>query len=213
MPTKSELQCQRCGTCCRKGGPALHRQDRHLVIDGHLSIGHLFTIRKGEPVRDDVRGVVAPSDGEIIKIKGGAGGWVCTFFDEAQNSCRVYTYRPFECRLLCCRNTAAIEKVYHTDRLTRSDLIGHIDGLWSLIEQHQQHCDYRQIAASMVKASAERKLSLSEPVAETVRYDRALRELIVDKGLVAAQALDFMFGRPVANVVRDMKRFEMLHKI
>jgi hypothetical protein len=34
MSHPTDTACRRCGTCCRKGGPALHREDRHLVVDG-----------------------------------------------------------------------------------------------------------------------------------------------------------------------------------
>ena len=213
MRSDTDTQCKRCGTCCRKGGPALHRQDRSLVIDGHISIERLFTIRIGEPVRDDVRGLLTTAGEEIIKVKGAAGNWACTFFDDPANQCTIYDHRPIECRLLCCRETSAIERAYKTDRLTRQALLGHIEGLWSIVAQHQQRCDYRQIAELLDKSPLTAGSFQAGTVAEAIRYDRALRELIVEKNLATFDTLDFIFGRPVAVVVRDLKKFEMLRDI
>lgn len=47
--------CRRCGTCCEKGGPALHTDDRMLIENGHIPARYLFTIREGEPVVDNVK--------------------------------------------------------------------------------------------------------------------------------------------------------------
>ncbi len=55
MPSQSSKKikqaCDRCGTCCRQGGPALHIQDRHLVAPGFLGFDVLVTIRRGELAR------------------------------------------------------------------------------------------------------------------------------------------------------------------
>ena len=213
MHPNTDTQCKRCGTCCRKGGPALHLQDRNLVTAGHISIERLFTIRIGEPVRDDVRGLLLPAGEEMIKIKGAAGSWACAFLHDPANQCTIYDHRPLECRLLCCRDTAPIERAYDIDRLTRKALLGHIKGLWALVVQHQRRCDYRRMAEQLDKSSPTAGFFRDGPVAEAARYDRALRELIVEKGLVSAETLDFVLGRPVSQVVRDIKRFEMLRNI
>ena len=76
--------CRRCGTCCRKGGPAFHLADRPLIEKGTIPLRHLFTIRQGERVKDPIRGVVRPVDTELIKIKGAQDTWTCTFFDELE---------------------------------------------------------------------------------------------------------------------------------
>ena len=60
---------------------------------------------------------------DIIKIKSRPGGRVCAFYDEATAACRVYTYRPAECRALNCRDTRDIETIYEKERLTRRDLL------------------------------------------------------------------------------------------
>ena len=73
-------KCQRCCTCCKKGGPAFHIEDRSLIDKGFIHTRHLYTIRKGEMVHDNVRGLVMPGIHEMIKIKGGEESWQCTFY-------------------------------------------------------------------------------------------------------------------------------------
>ncbi len=56
--------CLRCGTCCEKGGPGLHQEDRMLIEKGQIPAKYLYAIRKGERVYDNVKGclVAAGSD-------------------------------------------------------------------------------------------------------------------------------------------------------
>jgi Fe-S-cluster containining protein len=56
MRNNDENPCRRCGTCCEKGGPSLHREDRPLVDNGQIPVRHLFTIRRGELAQDNIKG-------------------------------------------------------------------------------------------------------------------------------------------------------------
>jgi hypothetical protein len=96
---------------------------------------------------DNVKGTLAPLSAEIIKIKGHAGKWTCLFYDQATRGCGIYDHRPLECRALNCRDTHRIEAVYETARLTRQDLLSGINGLWELIEDHEQRCSYAGLHA------------------------------------------------------------------
>ena len=78
-----QIECSRCGTCCRKGGPSLHRQDKDLVDKGLIAAKRLFTFRQGEPVYDNVMDRVVPAATDIIKIAGHGGSWTCCFFADA----------------------------------------------------------------------------------------------------------------------------------
>jgi Fe-S-cluster containining protein len=140
-----KAQCQRCGTCCKKGGPGLHKEDLVLVESGRIPGRALFTIRTGELVRDNVKGILSPLEEEMIKIKGTSGRWTCIFYDESSKGCGIYEDRPLECRALNCRDTSEIEKVYSRSRLTRKDLLSKVAGLWDLIEEHEERCSYAKI--------------------------------------------------------------------
>ena len=56
----TDIECKRCGTCCREGGPALHRVDHDLVASGKIPLKDLYTIRKEELARDNVKGTLQP---------------------------------------------------------------------------------------------------------------------------------------------------------
>jgi Fe-S-cluster containining protein len=198
-PNRIKTECDRCGTCCRKGGPSFHRQDRALIDQGTIPSKYLYTIRVGEPVHDNVKGEIIAAETDIIKIKGHAGSWKCIFLDEDRNLCRIYANRPLECRALTCWDTREIEKIYAAERLSRKDLLSTIEGLWDLIEDHQRRCSYdtlRKLLASKPTPETRRQLS------EIMQYDDRLRRLIVAQGQMERELLDFVFGRPLTETLK-----------
>jgi Fe-S-cluster containining protein len=201
-PTQPARNCSYCGTCCRKGGPALHLEDRLLVEQGFIHTRHLYTIRSGEPVRDPVRGGLTHAESDIIKIKGRGGRWVCRFLDEDSNRCRIYAHRPLECRELACWNPSRIEKAYDRGRLSRRDLLAGIDGLWELIEDHERRCSYARIQEWRNGLSGPGAEKARVQLAEVQAYDLELRKLMVSRGRIEAGMLDFLLGRPVEQVLR-----------
>jgi len=219
----SDRTCRRCGTCCRKGGPALHRQDSPLIEDGRIPAETLYTIRPGEPVQDNVAGRPSFADSDIIKIKGGGADWCCRFLETATNRCTIYDHRPVECRVLQCWDIRAIEALYERERLTRRDLLQGVEGLWDLIEDHERRCNYRRLrdlAGRLSGNSAEQKAALGD-ITEMVKYDESLRQLLVENGHTPAGMLDFLLGRPLTQtlpgfhikVESSAKRIRLVHSI
>jgi Fe-S-cluster containining protein len=174
----SQSTCRRCGTCCRRGGPALHLDDRELVESGRIPLQDLFTIRRGEPAYDNVNGTIAPAVTDIIMLRGASpGSDVCCFYDSATKGCGIYGHRPAECRALQCWDTRDIQALYNCRRLERRHLLVKAAGLRDLVQEHQQRCDYELVAelAALVKQA-----SSEEPHArllELVRYDESLRQV------------------------------------
>ncbi|MCP4754949.1 MAG: hypothetical protein GY866_29075, partial [Proteobacteria bacterium] len=80
--------CIRCGKCCSKGGPAFHLQDRELLEKGAIHSRDIYTIRKGEPAHDNVKGGLFPVSTDIIKIKGQEDSWACIFLEMDGNTSR-----------------------------------------------------------------------------------------------------------------------------
>lgn len=189
--------CRRCGECCHNGGPALHEADRSLVESGVIHTRYLYTIRKAEYVHDNVLDVIQPAHAEIIKIKGKPGTWECIFLQKKDKQCRIYTQRPLECRVLKCWDTSEIEAVYKEKRLTRQDLLSQVEGLWDLIADHDRHCTYTVINRAVRNLNSDSTES-AVIIAEIVEYDNALRQLVVEKGLVSEDMVDFLFGRPLS---------------
>ncbi|MDO9632844.1 MAG: hypothetical protein Q7I92_13180, partial [Humidesulfovibrio sp.] len=59
--------CRRCGTCCRKGGPALHVPDLHLFRGPDaLDLSLVVTLRAGELALDQPKGRLLPLTAEVL---------------------------------------------------------------------------------------------------------------------------------------------------
>ena len=196
--------CQRCGTCCSKGGPALHIVDQQLVDSGKIPLKHLLTIRQGEPAFDNVTATIAPAVTDIIKIKNlSANTTQCTFYDSRQQSCCIYAQRPCECDALQCWDTQELETIYRSQRLTRRHLLSAVKGLWELVEDHQAHCDYGHIAELAGQVARNRRPGKAEQdLLALMHYDDALRKATVKRAEHTSEMLDFLFGRPLAFTIQ-----------
>lgn len=201
----AETPCRRCGTCCRKGGPAFHRADRHLVESGRIPASLLFAIRSGEPVRDNVADRIVVAETDIVKLRGTGDTPVCVRYDP-DAGCAIYPDRPLECRILDCRNPGPIVRLYRRDRLTRLDIFGSVPGLRDLIREHQALCDYdriRRVAADLDGSDprgTEREDALLR-LSEMLQFDRMVRTEPVRAGRIPADWTDLLFGRPLTRTL------------
>lgn len=202
-PKTSGSKCNRCGTCCEKGGPAFHRDDRVLIEKGGIPSKYLYTIRRGEIARDTVKDCLMPVASDIIKIKGKEDSWTCVFFNVTEKSCTIYDDRPQECRTLKCWDTRDLENIYARGRLTRKDLLSGVEGLWDLIKDHQARCNYEEIRDLIKELKGSKNKPARRRLAEIIRYDTEIRELVVAKGGMDPAMLDFLFGRPLIKTLPD----------
>ena len=194
-------ECIRCGTCCKKGGPSFHLADKHLIDKGIILSKYLFTIRKGELAYDNVRQELLPLSSELIKIKGKNDSSTCIFFNESKKKCKIYKNRPVECKAMKCWDTREIEKIYSKNRLTRKDLLFGIEGLWGLVKDHQSQCSYEKIK-KMLQKQDNGKDAIQKEILEMIRYDTQIRHLVVKKGGMDSEILDFLFGRPLTVTIK-----------
>ncbi len=201
-PDTATTECRRCGTCCKKGGPCFHLEDKGLIEKGFILSKHLYTIRKGEQSYDNVKGTISPAATDIIKIKGRNGSWTCVFFDEKNTQCTIYDTRPLECRVLKCWDTRDIEKIYAKDRLTRKDLISGIEGLWDLVEGHQKQCGYDVLTLFVDALNTHKKDDALKGILEIIEHDIKIRELVVGKAGLESDLTDFLFGRPITETIK-----------
>lgn len=207
-PSMDDRNCRRCGTCCLKGGPALHLEDQPLVDSGRIQLKHLMTFRQGEPTLDNVTDTIAPAVTDIIRIRGmHENRSDCVFYDRAQKECRIYDQRPVECEALKCWDTQKIKSIYSSRRLTRRHLISKVQGLWEMVEDHQDHCDYAYIAelVEKIRRTHPVKEAMAE-LLEMIRYDQHLREVTLERANMDSGMLLFLFGRPLSFTI---KLFEM----
>lgn len=193
--------CKQCGTCCRKGGPAFHKDDKPLLTSGRVSMSDVYTIREGEPIWDNVHQRFDVAETDIIKIRGNGRSWTCRFLNETDNSCLIYGAHPLECRALKCWNTSDIEAIYAVDRLTREDLLSEVEGLWELIQDHQRECSYHEIRKLLDAGNGELTGSAEARVLEMIRFDASIRPKMVEKGQLRSEMIDFLLGRPLIEII------------
>ena len=194
----------RCGTCCKKGGPSFHHADKTLIESGVIESKYLYTIRKGELAYDNVKQCLEPVSSDVIKIKGKNKSQTCIFFNEPQSACTVYENRPIECRELKCWDTKALKDLYAKKRLTRKDLISEIEGLWGLIKDHQERCNYETILKLVDAINSNKKDDARQKLNEIIQFDTEIRKLVVSTAGLDAEMLDFLFGRPLTQTIQKL---------
>ncbi|MBI9076179.1 MAG: YkgJ family cysteine cluster protein [Desulfatibacillum sp.] len=197
--------CIQCGTCCTKGGPALHKQDMEIIRRGVIMPQHLFSLRKGEKVFENVKAAVVPLAEEMIKIKGKPGSWTCMFFDDKSKQCAIYENRPLECRALACWDTSAIEAIYTKDRMTRHDLIGPKDAVHKFMDAHEEKCSHSELARLTALLSTDDVDQSANRILDMILYENDMRAMLVEKAGLQNDYLDFLFGRPMGEALKGYR--------
>ena len=171
-----------------------------LLESGRVPLRDLFTIRPGEMVHENVKSQLAPAPSDIIKVKGTGERWTCRYLG-TDNGCGIYDDRPLECRVLECRAPEAFLAVYEKDRLSRKDVIGGTGDLWSLVQEHEQRCDMVLLRRLINGFSKDEGAVYLRRITDIVQYDRELRAVLTESGRVDPALFDFLFGRPVADLL------------
>jgi len=204
MPGKLGPQgthCIRCGTCCMKGGPTLHKDDRPLFEKGILKENNCYTLRKGEVVRH-IDDTLMALEQEMIKIKGQGEDWRCMFYDDHQKACAIYDQRPMECRALKCWDLRELNEAMAKPRLQRKHLIHPDDGILRVVGAHEQRCAYEVLETSVKGLGGPDGENAVERILDLLHYDHQTRVLLIDKLNLDPKALDFFFGRPLTTTIR-----------
>lgn len=187
--------CRQCGDCCRKSGPALHIEDKFLVMQGKLPAGDLFTLRKGEIALDPLSNEKIFLEEEIIKIRPDkTREWACVHL-LSDNRCGIYEARPVECRLLKCWDPKALLARYQEDRLSRLDLFGKNESFRDLIEDHENRCSYEKIKGLAARLGEDPEAV--KLLSDSILYDKNIREVLVEKNPSMEKLPDLLFGRPL----------------
>lgn len=197
----SRTKCIRCGTCCMKGGPSLHEEDSVLFSNGTLNKADVYTLRRGEVVRniDDTLMVI---EQEMIKIKGQGESWSCLFYDDDENACKIYQDRPAECRALQCWDLTGLREVMGRPYLQRVDLVKPDDGLHRIIEAHEEKCSYATLDAAVKGLQETDSDKAAEKILDLLQYDDYLRPFLAEKLKMDPNMMDFFFGRPLKTTIR-----------
>ena len=171
-------------------------------MKGMIPTANVFTIRKGEPIYDNVKDYIIIAETDIIKIKGSEQSWACIYLNSEDSRCQIYENRPLECRSLKCWDTREIESVYRVNRLERRDLISGVEGLWEFIEEHQRDCSYQKISQLLESGQGKLEGEAKETVLEMIKYDLAVRPMIIEQGKLDPNLIDFLLGRPLIETIR-----------
>ena len=197
-----QTECKRCGICCTKGGPALHKEDLTLVKEGKLPLEKLITIRKGELAHNPLLDGVQPTSKELIKIVGSGKAWDCIFLNKDDNSCSIYESRPQSCKALKCWEPEESLKLIEKDTLTRLDIIED-ELLRELISEHEKRCPLPDLKILLDKDCSITK-EYKEDVEELVNNDLLFRTEVIKKKSMTLQQELLYFGRPVFQLLQPL---------
>jgi len=198
MKMREKRSCDRCGSCCKQGGPALHGQDLSLIQTGVLTCEQLVTIRKGELAYQPLSDALEPVAREFLKIQGQGGSWRCMFYDEQAGACTIYEQRPMACSLLDCTAPESVLAITGRDLLTRFDCVDEDDPLRPLVQQHEEACPCPDLAvvAEKLQDKDDYHFMLEELTAQ-VNLDLSFRRKIAQRRQLSVAAEMFYCGRPL----------------
>lgn len=195
---KPRGRCIRCGACCLKSSPGLHWGDLPVFDEGGIGASSLVTIRRGEVVRDTVKGGIAVVEEEMVKFREHKDGG-CVFYEKEGERCTVYNRRPLECKALQCWDTAQFMEVYQEPKAIRKDLVS--EGvLLGLIEKHDEKCSYAALHEYVRAIQGTGEVAI-ESIIDLMRFDYELRPFVADKLGIPMEEMEFYFGRPLFQTV------------
>jgi len=199
--------CIRCGTCCEKGGPTLHSEDRIFLQKGVLRPTHLFTLRAGELAYHPLEERLIELSDEMIKIKGKDDrSGACIFYDAEQHGCVIYEDRPLECSALKCWDTRDVEGLFMQDLLSRLDLCPKGSAIAKLISAYERSFPPERLYGLFSEAGSQRGTQQSGPeIEQMVSTDEAFRQKVVEALGLGEDELEFFFGRPVKSLVAGIR--------
>ncbi len=209
--SNEDKNCTQCGTCCRKGGPAIHDKDVDLLKDNVIRIADLMTFRPGEFVRDESQQKVVPLEVDVVKLAPAINSeehdWTCRFLIQKEKSaaCALHGKHPAECRALYCKSPEFLLALPADGRQTRKQIIEitKSPAWWlELIATHEEKCDLAKIAEYIVKIEEE---GSKEAIIEMIAFDNSFRELVLEKTDITEDLLPFLFGRPLLGLMHQYK--------
>ena len=189
--------CQRCGTCCTSGGPALHSEDLRLIRSGAIPLEQLITIRAGELVHNPLTNKLQPIRRELVKVSGTGKQWSCFYYDPGEKGCSIYDTRPKACRVLKCWETEEIEQLIEQDTLSRFDLIAENDPVLPFVREHEKVFP----CPDMERLRNEGIPENTEELEEMINGEIAYRTKVVQHFNLSVGAEMFYFGRPLFHLL------------
>jgi Fe-S-cluster containining protein len=200
---QSRPYCIRCGACCQGASPSLFEEDRRLFDHGLVTREQVYTLRAGERVSLPLDlGSMSLTD-EVIKLREDPDTGHCQFYDGDAQACRIYAERPLQCRAQACWDTADIQRVLkRSPKLARAHVVDPSEPVAEALVVHESHCSVVRLAEAFEDAAHGREDGI-QGVIEALAYDEQLRPLLSEKLPLPAAELEFYFGRPLEQVIRQ----------
>jgi len=195
--------CTRCGACCEGGSPSLHAEDLRLFSEGIVRRDQVYTLRAGQRVRLPVDlGTMVLKD-EAIKLREAPESGHCIFYDAGSKECGIYHDRPLQCRAQACWDLADVQKVIRRGKkLSRADVVAPDEPVAPALVAHESHCSLVGLAEAFEDVAHGREDGL-EVIYGALSYDAEIRSLLAERLPLPEGELEFYFGRPLAQVVRQ----------
>ncbi len=206
-----EGSCKRCGTCCSSGGPALHREDIDLVMDGRLLPVQLITYRKGEPAWHPLKREMIALPCEMIKIRSVPGDRACMLYNSADAACSIYDHRPIECRALKCWDTSEVEELFLKDLLSRADLFRKAGTLQQLVDAYEKAIPVEDIlffCNAAASGSSEDRARAHEHMELVAKVDSQFRKQAGDTLGIDPDDLLFYFGSTAKDIFQRVMELQ-----
>jgi Fe-S-cluster containining protein len=180
--------------------PTLQVEDVPLIVDGVIERRSLYTIRAGELVYDNIHNELKVADREIIKLREMEEGGGCIYYHEGERACRIYDYRPIQCRALVCWNENEFMAAYGRPKSVRRDIIQDTI-LLALIGEHDKRCSYRLLEDCVKQIEPEGERAI-ERILEIMKFDYHFRPFVSEKVGIDLGEMDFFFGRPLIHTIK-----------
>ncbi|UCG14201.1 MAG: YkgJ family cysteine cluster protein [Deltaproteobacteria bacterium] len=194
--------CLRCGECCHLGSPSLHLEDADLLLRGLITTRQIYTLRRGEPVRFNLEARLGVLEDELIKIKEDQTGGHCRFYEVEQRRCLIYHHRPLQCRVQACWNPGALENLWNQEKLTRRHLVKDDSALLEILGDHDEQCTPEKLHLAFKRFHESKDAAILNPLVEVLKQDLDFRALVRAELRYDNEELDFLFGRPLVEIVR-----------
>ncbi len=196
---KTDTGCNRCGQCCLGSSPALQRRDIPLVSKGLIPWSYLYTVRTGEPVWNNIDGKLEQTQQEIVKVREKTGKAGCLFYNDGQKACNIYDHRPIQCAAQACWDETEFLRVYAEPKATRQDIIRD-ESLVRLVSEHEKRCAYTALDRWVRRIETDGSQAI-EKILALLRFDHDLRLMVPEKLGISPEELDFVFGRPLMDII------------
>lgn len=206
--TDQQSDCLKCGTCCRRNSPVLHRKDLPLIQSGILSRKDLILLRRGEPALDNIRNRPVLLDRELFKLRGSPpSSWTCVFLDQTTSLCTIHENRPLQCRLLKCWDPEAITREYARDTLSRKDILAGGSAMEEIISLHEHKCSVEKLSLLIQAQDEYSDQDTQDRIHGMIRMDIRIRENFQELAEVDDSSLEFYFGRPLKDILHSLLEF------